>query len=483
MKRANEKGGALILALILILVLSIIAVSLTFLSQTETWSSMNYRLMSQARYGAESGLNKALNHLIYTYAPPGTVGDPLTGYNMNVSPVTSGGNPVILSANSSQSSNYPISSIQSAFHTAAKGTLTNGHGGSMNYAAYATLLSMRQVNVYGSTTPVTVQTWQITSDGTISGVRNAQVEVSAIVERQVTPAQSYALFATSHGCGAITFTGNANINSYDSTNIQMSGGSVVTQQSGGNVGTNGNLTESGNTHIYGSLSTPRTGVGNCNNGAPDAWTSSGQASVSGGLIQLPQPITYPTPDAPNPLPPTTNTGITKNNGCAGLLHCSVSGNAIILTPGSFGNLSLTGGATMHLTAGTYAINSIKLSGNSAIVIDSGPVIFNVAGTSVATPVDLTGGSLTNSTLIPTNFQIFYAGSGNITITGGSQAAGLVYAPNASVKSAGGTDWFGAVVANTITDTGGTSFHYDRHLQTSFYTVGNYMVNSFTWKKY
>ena len=40
------------------------------LSQTETYSSMNYRLMSQARYGAESGVHKATNYLLYTYVRP-----------------------------------------------------------------------------------------------------------------------------------------------------------------------------------------------------------------------------------------------------------------------------------------------------------------------------------------------------------------------------------------------------------------------------
>ena len=32
-----------------------------FLSQTETYASMNYRLMSLARYGAEAGVEKAAN--------------------------------------------------------------------------------------------------------------------------------------------------------------------------------------------------------------------------------------------------------------------------------------------------------------------------------------------------------------------------------------------------------------------------------------
>jgi type II secretory pathway component PulK len=50
---ANEKGIALVLSLFLLSAMSVIAASLMFLSQTETYSSMNYRLMSQARYGAE----------------------------------------------------------------------------------------------------------------------------------------------------------------------------------------------------------------------------------------------------------------------------------------------------------------------------------------------------------------------------------------------------------------------------------------------
>ena len=47
-----------------------------FLSQTETYASMNYRMMSQARYAAEAGIQKAANYLLNTYAVPGGAGDP-----------------------------------------------------------------------------------------------------------------------------------------------------------------------------------------------------------------------------------------------------------------------------------------------------------------------------------------------------------------------------------------------------------------------
>ncbi len=186
MNRTKERGVALILALILLLVLSVMAVSLMFLSQTETWSSLNYRLMSQARDGAEAGVNAAANFLVYSYTPPGGTGDALSNYTMTASPVTYSNSPVILSANSNMSSNYPVSSVQNSFNTAGQGGLTAGYT-TVNYGAYATLLSMQQVSVYGSTTPATIQTWQITSDGSINGIRNAHVEVSAILERAITP--------------------------------------------------------------------------------------------------------------------------------------------------------------------------------------------------------------------------------------------------------------------------------------------------------
>ena len=99
MKRTNEKGVALIFAIILVLVLSVMAASLMFLSQSETWGSMNYRQMTQSRYGAEAGLHAAANYIMNTYKSPGNGGaDPITAYNLNVSPVTAAGQAVVLSS-------------------------------------------------------------------------------------------------------------------------------------------------------------------------------------------------------------------------------------------------------------------------------------------------------------------------------------------------------------------------------------------------
>src|SRR5262249_53878430 len=133
MQTQNERGIALVLALFLMSALSVLAASMMFLSQTETYASMNYRMMSQARYAAEAGIQRAGNFLFDTtqYTKPAPTGtDLLSYYDATKSPVVclSGcpnsdpKNPnhwVILSGVSTQQSNYPISSVVTNFNNAA----------------------------------------------------------------------------------------------------------------------------------------------------------------------------------------------------------------------------------------------------------------------------------------------------------------------------------------------------------------------------
>ena len=481
MVRKNERGAALILALVLVFILSILGISVMFVAQTETWSSMNYRLMTQARYGAEAGLTRSLDYLVNTYVPPASTGsDLISNYNLtpaqpvaglpsaiNQVAVSYSGKAVVLSGSSSVSSNYPAAAVQTAFNSVASGTITAGNT-TITYAAYATLVSM---------TPGGVQIWQITSDGTISGVRNADVEVQAIIERQSGNATfSYGAFSTGSTCGSMTLSGGTLVNSYNSAAMTCSkgspptcsGGSLVFSTTGGNVGTNGNLTESGGATIDGTLSTPRAGVGSCSSGGVDAETTSGGATVTGGLILLPQAVTYPALALPNPAPPTTSTSV----------HSTTT-----YTPGSYGNISVSGGATLHLSAGTYNLNSINLSGGATLTIDSGPVTLNITGTSQATPISFSGGTISNAGLDPSQFLINYAGTGNVILSGGTGSAAVLYAPNASLSFSGGADFYGAVICASLTDSGGATLHYDTNLQSKFSTAGNWMLDSFTWKKY
>src|SRR5689334_7479429 len=140
-RNREERGVALVVTLLLAVALSAIGASLLMLANNETYASMNYRMMSQARYGAEAGVLRAANYLTQVYQDPGLVaGDPLTNYNMTVSPVTYGGNPVVLSADPNKASNYPYAAAQTAFSAAVTGSLSAGQ--TVTYTAYATLVSM-----------------------------------------------------------------------------------------------------------------------------------------------------------------------------------------------------------------------------------------------------------------------------------------------------------------------------------------------------
>jgi PilX N-terminal len=483
MRMTNEKGIALVLSLFLLSAMSVIAASLMFLSQTETYSSMNYRLMSQARYGAESGIQKAANHLLYTYAAPITGGaDPIANYNTTVSPVTCTngcpnlGRPVVLSANAAIPSNYPNAAVQAAFLWAVQGTLPAGNT-TVAFAPYATLLSMQQIEEYGSGGVLkTIQTWQITSTGTITAGKTAQVEVSATLETPKFPAQMYGAFGTAGGCGTLNFHGNnTQTDSYNSG--ELVGGNPDISNSGGNVGTNGNLTEGGGADIYGTLSSPRVGVGACSDGNVNALSSSGGATVNGhnppqagDILQLPQAVSLPTPWVPAGVPTTAY------NGNGGALH---DGDSV-------GNVTVNAGSTLTLGApgvtSVININSITINGNANLVI-LGTVILNVVGSGETTPIDFTGGSVSNASFDPSTFRVMYAGTGAVKLNGGAHTTAMVYSPNAAVSFNGGGDFYGSVVGATIDDTGGARIHYDRRLSSEFFVVGNAMMSSFTWKKY
>lgn len=485
----NDDGIAMVLALLFMLALSSLGAAVMVLSRTETLSSVNYRMMSQARYGAESGVHKAAHFLLNGYALPGTVADPLANFDTTVTPVRYLGQPVVLSTLSGVAANYPVAATQTAFAAASQGTLAAG-AATVAYTASAELMSMRSVVPYGASAATVVQTWRITARGSIQGAREAEVEVSALLERQVVPAHTYAAFATNSGCGALSFSGGVRTNSYDSSNMMMNDGVPVTDATWGHVGTNGNLTEGGGSIVNGSLSTPRSGVGNCSAGAVTALTQNGNAQVTEGVVALPQAVQYPLPDPPSPLPPTTTTSITSSSGCGVLTLASgvCTGGAGALTldpqgvPMELDNVQVTGGATLTLEAGTYNINSLKLTGGSTVVIGSGPVILNVAGTDDATPIDFEGGATANESFDPSMFRIQYAGTGSLKLTGGATVAAIVYAPLANVSIEGGADVYGSVLAARLSANGGAQLHYDRRLSRDFFTTGPQMMSGFSWKK-
>ncbi|MQA29643.1 MAG: hypothetical protein GEU82_07375 [Luteitalea sp.] len=535
MHMQNERGIALVLALLLTSVLSVLAASLMFLSQTETYASMNYRMMSQGRFAAEAGVHKAANFLTdpTQYDPGDAAETPIVSFNRAVSPVTTlDGSPVVLSTDAAKA-NYPVAAVQTAFAEAAFGSLNVGNA-SMTYGSTATLMAMQSFEAYGGTTGV-VQTWEITGIGGVSGARPATVEVTAVIETPKVPANSYAAFATSKECGSLYFHGNVTIDSYDSSEGPPTGAGESTEDSSGNVGTNGNMQIAGSVEVQGNLYTPRTGVGTCSAGAVTALTTSGKAQVNGSTVQLPRDLEFAVPvfDAPRNQVTITAASISTAalaadtcaqlgltygapiaGAAAGTTTATFPGNCTVDTASStlivvgrgtdvtMPSVTVTG-ATLRFVGNAgpsqaVHINSITGSGNIEIEANMAAntgeaVVLKVAGlnpdgTEMTTPFNLAAmGWKQNSPVSSYDaaaFQLIYGGSQIIEMKGGNtQSAVSIYAPNAAFNLRGTQDLFGSVLASTIENHGNANIHYDRRLGNGFYVQGNVMMGSFSWRRY
>src|SRR5260370_25013645 len=162
----NERGASLIIALMALLVLSLLATGIFFVVQTEILTTANYRELAQARYAAEAGVQSTINWLANNYTAPTN----FALYNTSTDPVqcatgcTTAGT-VVLSAVSGVSSNYPDSTVTSAYNTALSSQTLPGLPNA-SYSTYATLVAMTPgggVSWLGG--GVAMQTGQITSRG------------------------------------------------------------------------------------------------------------------------------------------------------------------------------------------------------------------------------------------------------------------------------------------------------------------------------
>jgi Tfp pilus assembly protein PilX len=485
--RTSERGIALIIALLAVLVLSALAAALVLATQTQTWTSFNYRLTTQARYTAEAGIQRTMNWLMNSYTPPTNY----SSYNMNAYPVQYNNAAVVLSAMSGVSSNYPNATQQSAFNTALNAVALSGVPNA-SFSVYATLLRMSSasgVSWLGGSGGGAVQTWQITSQGNISGSHNVQVQVVATYERTTgAPIISYGLAGDASGCGGITFTNGT----MDAWNSSVGTYAATHQNSGGNIATNGNVTLSGgSTRIYGIINdSSNITVGNC----PDGITNNVGGTPWNGLNQLSQALSYPTPVAPSPMTSTTNLNANSNTCWSGApTGCTTGSGTVGIAPGSYGNI--TSNSNVHLTAGTYYINSLKLNGGS-VTLDSVPVVINLGGNGLTSGDTLfTSNSSTtiNDLGIPANLQIVSACclSGGtqmsnppvITMNSSSAMYAVVYAPNAYVHITGSSQFLGAAIGQTIKSDSSGGFSYDLALQNSLLQLGNFRPDNFSWSKF
>jgi Tfp pilus assembly protein PilX len=514
-KTNRQKGIALFSALMILLLLSAIAASLVMMGNTETSVNANYRAERTLDFAARAGIEEVRDRLMPsnaatlispTCAPASAclAANPVVPSTINngilyvlggptpaaVTPWTAG---TIYTDDELCHDGYGIVAVQSSdvrctavpagggwYASTTSNTPWNGTAAALSYewvrvswklngsvqnypvdtascpaagsagcttpvcfnGAQEVLLPAADT-ACGQMSPIATPVYLLTSLAVnpISGTRKI-VQAEAALPPPVQDQQA-GFFATSPACGAFTMTGGGTTDGYTTAG----GGTYAKTKSNstGSIGSNGNVSLSGNkTKVGGNIYVPVAVVGAC----PDGVSESGGAGVDAGDSVVAQGAqAVPPPPLPNPLPPTTGLS-----------------NPASLVPGNYGNISLTGHDALTVAPGVYNINSISMTGGSTLTISpAGAVVFNVVGTGQATPIDLEGGGLMNTTQLAANFQLNYAGAGNIKFAGGSGSYAVINAPNASMQFTGGSDFYGSATGATITDTGGTNLHFDTSL--------------------
>jgi Flp pilus assembly protein TadG len=121
-----------------------------------------------------------------------------------------------------------------------------------------------------------------------------------------------------------------------------------------------------------------------------------------------------------------------------------------------GDFSLSGGDHVALQAGTYYFKKLSLSGGSSITITGETALYCTGD------VNISGGSIANSTQLPKNLEIYCTGK-NCNISGSSNFFGMVYAPTSDITRSADSHFYGLLVGKKLTLSGNGGLHADESI--------------------
>lgn len=248
---------------------------------------------------------------------------------------------------------------------------------------------------------------------------------------------NYAVYAGQ----SVTLTG-AKIDSYNSSDGPYN--QFGNRWNNGNVGTNGDITASGDTYIYGNAST-----------SPLGWFN--DTSYVWGTITHDNNYTLPTISVPASLVGLISSGTL--NKTETISSGDYKYSSIDLASDKI--LTINGPANIYLTGNP----SIKMAGESQIIIS--PSSTGAVKIYADNDVSISGQGVINSTSLPKNFILYCSTSGNldISITGQGDFYGGIIAPTANINISGQGNLFGSFIGKTVNMSGQAFVHYDESMKT------------------
>ena len=274
---------------------------------------------------------------------------------------------------------------------------------------------------------------------TVSLVATAQTQGDPILlERIVRSGASSSPLIGPYGIFARDFLlirDNGTIDSYDS-----SVGYNPSDASEARVGANADITLTGGSTVKGSVSS--TGSISTSNGASISGTTEQGASA------------FTVPDLPEP-----PTGISS-----GTYHVPWGNRHLGPDTYHFDRFELQGGSRVTIEGpSTVVVDDMWVAGGSWLSLDTtnGPVKFHVGG---QFRID-NGTQVRNSSGTPADAQFFISTNNSVTgdsvvYGGGAMFEGFLFAPDSDLTVANNTNFFGAIVAKSLTLAGGSRLHHD-----------------------
>ncbi|MGD1157803.1 MAG: hypothetical protein ABSA41_18545 [Terriglobia bacterium] len=475
-RRVMDRGVALILVMLSLLVLSVLTAAIIFTARAEIFASYNYKLDTQADYLAKAGIQQAVawfrssRYTIVsqsqapTYYNVTSSGAPLNLYTSNSSPVlclsgctstTAGSNQVHFTGFGSGSSNYPISGAVTNFgNDLVNVRVTGDTGNSGTFSINAVLLSYQTVS---TGTPPSLQTspgetWLITSHATWTGGAGssaaiATAEEQAVIQPVYVPTYANALY----GYCSVTMNGSSGVctDAYNSALGPYAGGSNATAahgcdsnsvnviKAGAGVGANGGVTLGSNVTVAGNVTIGTQPTAGCTASGYNGNASSvlGQV-VAGPHINPPPAPTFPGSGQGGVTFPGTAPSYSSARTLPQVSSSNTSNPTGTITPGSssYGWPCISGTTCNGTAANPYLISGITLSSPSDVVTLYG-------GPSVDQPVyyDINSISMSGQSQLAVNGYIVLNVRSSLSLTGKGIVNGITQAPEAVQINYAGTN--------------------------------------------
>ncbi len=238
------------------------------------------------------------------------------------------------------------------------------------------------------------------------------------------------------GLSNVSINGNASIDSYDS-----GAGTYASQVKGGHAGSKGNLASNGNISASGSGAI----WGDATPGPGGKF--SGGFKVSGSTAPAKQSIS----EAPYVYKPP-GAAKTAWSGSGTLTSGTYQYKSVSLTSKDL--LKISGNVTL------YVDGAISSAGQATLEILKGSTLKIFQGNG---SISITGGGIVNDVALPSALQIQSASTSTVKVAGNSAFYGTIYATAADFTKSGTADYFGSVIANSVTVSGTGWVHYDSSL--------------------